>query len=199
MLCRLSAEPRPDRQLRHRRALSRADEPWPASRDDCLSLADAGDSDAIPGAGIRCVEPVLLFCRSRDRAVARCPRGAPPLPRAISQSRDERDAGRARRSRRHRHVSPIGDRSRRNVSMSPGSASSARISLGPAPEPLLAQIEGQAWRLLWSSEAPLCGGSGGPAQDAVGDWLISGQSATVLTPGPSVTIPEAKNVFHLRE
>ena len=73
------------------------------------------------------------------------------------------------------------------------------LLLGPAPEPLLAPIEGQAWRLLWSSEAPLYGGAGGPAQDAVGDWLISGQSATVLTPGPSVTIPEAKNVFHLRE
>src|SRR6266446_5303557 len=115
MLCRLSAEPRPDRQLRHRRALSLADEPWPASRDDCLSLADAGDSDAIPGAGIRRVEPVLLFCRSRVRAVAQCPRGAPPLPGAISQSRDERDAGRARRSRRHRHVSQIGARSRRTA------------------------------------------------------------------------------------
>jgi maltooligosyltrehalose trehalohydrolase len=73
------------------------------------------------------------------------------------------------------------------------------LLLGPAPEPLLAPIEGQAWRLLWSSEAPLYGGSGGPAQDAVGDWLISGQSAIVLTPGSSVTIPEAKNVFHLRE
>ena len=73
------------------------------------------------------------------------------------------------------------------------------LLLGPAPEPLLAPIEGQAWRLLWSSEAPVYGGSGGPAQDAVGDWLISGQSATVLTPGSSVTIPEAKNVFHLRE
>jgi maltooligosyltrehalose trehalohydrolase len=73
------------------------------------------------------------------------------------------------------------------------------LLLGPAPEPLLAPIEGQAWRLLWSSEAPVYGGSGGPAQDAVGDWLISGQSATVLIPGSSVTIPEAKNVFHLRE
>jgi maltooligosyltrehalose trehalohydrolase len=73
------------------------------------------------------------------------------------------------------------------------------LLLGPAPEPLLAPIEGQAWRLLWSSEAPVYGGSGGPAQDAIGDWLISGQSATVLIPGPSVTIPEAKNVFHLRE
>ena len=73
------------------------------------------------------------------------------------------------------------------------------LLLGPAPEPLLAPIEGQAWRLLWSSEAPVYGGSGGPAQDAVGDWLISGQSATVLTPGSSVAISEAKNVFHLRE
>jgi maltooligosyltrehalose trehalohydrolase len=73
------------------------------------------------------------------------------------------------------------------------------LLLGPAPEPLLAPIEGQAWRLLWSSEAPVYGGSGGPAQDAVGDWLISGQSAIVLTPGSSVPIPEAKNVVHLRE
>ena len=73
------------------------------------------------------------------------------------------------------------------------------LLLGPAPEPLLAPIEGQAWRLLWSSEAPVYGGSGGPTQDAVGDWLISGQSATVLTPGSSVAISEAKNVFHLRE
>ena len=73
------------------------------------------------------------------------------------------------------------------------------LLLGPAPEPLLAPVEDQAWRLLWSSEAPLYGGSGGPVQDAAGDWLISGQSAAVLLPGSSVTIPEAKNVFHLRE
>lgn len=73
------------------------------------------------------------------------------------------------------------------------------LLLGPAPEPLLAPIEGQAWGLLWSSEAPVYGGSGGPAQDAVGDWLISGQSATLLAPGSSVTRPGAKNVFHLRE
>ncbi len=73
------------------------------------------------------------------------------------------------------------------------------LLLGPAPEPLLAPVEGQAWRLLWSSEAPLYGGSGSPAQDAAGDWLISGQSATVLIPGSSVTTPEAKNVFHLQK
>jgi maltooligosyltrehalose trehalohydrolase len=73
------------------------------------------------------------------------------------------------------------------------------LLLGPTPEPLLAPVEGHAWQLLWSSEAPGYGGSGSPAQDAAGDWLISGQSATVLIPGSSVTIPEAKNIFHLRK
>ena len=71
------------------------------------------------------------------------------------------------------------------------------LLLGPTPEPLLAPVEGHAWRLLWSSEAPGYGGSGSPAQDAAGDWLISGQSSTVLIPGSSVTIPEARNIFHL--
>ncbi len=59
------------------------------------------------------------------------------------------------------------------------------LLLGPTPEPLLAPVEGQAWRLLWSSEAAVYGGSGGPAQDADGNWLIPGQSAAVLIPGPS--------------
>src|SRR5271163_1039789 len=73
------------------------------------------------------------------------------------------------------------------------------LLLGPAPEPLLAPVEGQAWRLLWSSEAPAYGGSGGPAQDVAGDWLVSGQSAIVLASGSSVAIPDTKKVFHLRK
>ena len=73
------------------------------------------------------------------------------------------------------------------------------LLLGPMPEPLLAPVEGHAWRLIWSSEAPVYGGSGGPAQDAAGDWLISGQSAVVFAPNSSVTMPEAKKVFHLRK
>ena len=72
------------------------------------------------------------------------------------------------------------------------------LLLGPAPEPLLAPVEGLGWRILWSSEAPVYGGSGGPAQDAAGDWLVPGQSAIVLVPGTSVAIPEAKKVFQLR-
>ena len=70
MLCCLSAEPRPDCQLRHRGALSRTDEPRPLSRDDRVSVADARHSDAVPRAGIRRVDPVLLFCRSRERTIA---------------------------------------------------------------------------------------------------------------------------------
>ncbi len=73
------------------------------------------------------------------------------------------------------------------------------LLLGPMPEPLLAPVEGQVWRLIWSSEAPVYGGSGGPAQDAAGDWLISGQSAVVFAPNSSVTMPEAKKVSHLRK
>jgi len=72
------------------------------------------------------------------------------------------------------------------------------LLLGPAPEPLLAPVEGQAWRLLWSSEAPAYGGSGGPARDGAGDWLISGQSATILVAGSPVTIPKVTKVFRLR-
>jgi maltooligosyltrehalose trehalohydrolase len=58
------------------------------------------------------------------------------------------------------------------------------LLLAPAPEPLLAPVEDQAWQLLWSSEAPLYGGSGGPTTDVNGDWLITGQCAVVLGPRP---------------
>jgi maltooligosyltrehalose trehalohydrolase len=73
------------------------------------------------------------------------------------------------------------------------------LLLGPAPEPLLAPVEGQAWRLLWSSEAPLYGGAGIPAQNAEGDWLILGQSAAVLAPGPLAAGHNAKKARDRRE
>jgi maltooligosyltrehalose trehalohydrolase len=71
------------------------------------------------------------------------------------------------------------------------------LLLGPTPEPLLAPVEGQAWQILWSSESPIYGGSGDPVQDEHGDWLISGQSAAVLAPGPVVAPIEAKKVYKL--
>ena len=73
------------------------------------------------------------------------------------------------------------------------------LLLGPSPEPLLAPVEGQTWQLLWSSEAPHYGGSGSPAQDAAGNWLIPGQTATVLAPGLLAAVPEAKKICDLRE
>jgi maltooligosyltrehalose trehalohydrolase len=72
------------------------------------------------------------------------------------------------------------------------------LLLGSAPEPLVAPVEGQAWRLLWSSENPAYGGSGGPVQDDHCDWLISGQSAAVLAPGPAAELAEAGEVYDLR-
>jgi maltooligosyltrehalose trehalohydrolase len=58
------------------------------------------------------------------------------------------------------------------------------LLLDGLPEPLLAPVEGQVWRLLWSSDAPCYGGAGTPALDADGNWLIPGHVATVLAPGP---------------
>jgi hypothetical protein len=69
------------------------------------------------------------------------------------------------------------------------------LLLGPAPEPLLAPVDGQAWRLLWSSEAPIYGGSGGPTQDEHGDWLVPGQAAVVLAPSPVAGPAEANKVL----
>jgi maltooligosyltrehalose trehalohydrolase len=73
------------------------------------------------------------------------------------------------------------------------------LLLGPAPEPLLAPVHDQAWRLLWSSEAPLYGGAGVPARDAEGDWLIPGQTATLLGPGPSAAVFDARKIRDPRE
>jgi maltooligosyltrehalose trehalohydrolase len=52
----------------------------------------------------------------------------------------------------------------------------------PAPEPLLAPVEGHDWRLLWSSEAPRYGGAGIVPLDPEGVWRFAGQSAIVLAP-----------------
>jgi maltooligosyltrehalose trehalohydrolase len=69
------------------------------------------------------------------------------------------------------------------------------LLLGPAPEPLLAPVDGQAWRLLWSSEAPIYGGSGGPTQDEHGDWLVPGQAAILLAPSPLAAPAKANKVL----
>ena len=56
------------------------------------------------------------------------------------------------------------------------------LVLDPVPEPLLAPVEGQGWRLLWSSEAPRYGGAGITPLDPSGIWRIPGQAAVILSP-----------------
>lgn len=56
------------------------------------------------------------------------------------------------------------------------------LHASPAPEPLLAPPEGCRWRLLWSSEAPVYGGSGIPPLETDENWIIPGHSAFVMIP-----------------
>jgi maltooligosyltrehalose trehalohydrolase len=58
------------------------------------------------------------------------------------------------------------------------------LMLEPAPEPLLAPLQGQGWRILWSSEAPEYGGDGTPALYSDHNLSIPGETALVLGPGP---------------
>jgi len=56
------------------------------------------------------------------------------------------------------------------------------LTLRPAPEPLLAPLEGQAWQVLWSSEVPAYGGVGTPPLYRGGYLRIAAESALVLMP-----------------
>jgi maltooligosyltrehalose trehalohydrolase len=60
----------------------------------------------------------------------------------------------------------------------------ADISRGSFPEPLLAPPFGADWALRWSSEDPAYGGGGTPDTWPDGCWVIPGESALVLSPGP---------------
>jgi maltooligosyltrehalose trehalohydrolase len=52
----------------------------------------------------------------------------------------------------------------------------------PAPEPLLAPLENQAWRTLWSSESPQYDGYGTPALETSAGWILPAASTVVLQP-----------------
>jgi maltooligosyltrehalose trehalohydrolase len=58
------------------------------------------------------------------------------------------------------------------------------ITAAPLPEPLMAPLQDQAWKILWSSEAPLYGGSGTPSLYRDGNLHVPGESALVLGPAP---------------
>jgi maltooligosyltrehalose trehalohydrolase len=57
--------------------------------------------------------------------------------------------------------------------------------LRSAPEPLVAPLEGQAWEILWSSEAPEYGGGGTPPLYRNGYLRLPAESALVLAPDPA--------------
>jgi maltooligosyltrehalose trehalohydrolase len=58
----------------------------------------------------------------------------------------------------------------------------ADLCLSPAPEPLLAPPEECRWRLFWSSEDPVYGGSGISPLETDENWRIPGFSAILMVP-----------------
>ncbi len=56
------------------------------------------------------------------------------------------------------------------------------LRLNPAPEPLLASLEGMGWRVLWSSEDPKYGGCGTPPLETTANWMIPAHCAILLRP-----------------
>lgn len=56
------------------------------------------------------------------------------------------------------------------------------LRLGPAPEPLLAPLEGRGWEITWSSESPRYGGHGTAPLQEEGCWTLPGHCALVIGP-----------------
>jgi maltooligosyltrehalose trehalohydrolase len=56
------------------------------------------------------------------------------------------------------------------------------LHLDPAPEPLLAPLEGCTWEVMWSSENLRYGGSGMPAIYSEENWRLPGRAAILLRP-----------------
>lgn len=66
------------------------------------------------------------------------------------------------------------------------------LPLAPAPEPLLAPIDGHGWRVQWSSELPEYGGGGLAPLETHGAWLIPGEAAILLAPDENRELPDAR-------
>ena len=58
------------------------------------------------------------------------------------------------------------------------------LPLNPAPEPLLAPLEGYRWKSIWSTEDPGYGGCGTPPLETEDNWYIPAHCAVVLAPEP---------------
>ena len=91
----LPAEPRPGRELLPRAAAARADQPARAARADRAAAARSADADALPGAGVRGLEPVPLLRRPQARARRAGARG--PQRSSSASSRASAPPGMQRR------------------------------------------------------------------------------------------------------
>jgi maltooligosyltrehalose trehalohydrolase len=56
------------------------------------------------------------------------------------------------------------------------------LHLDPAPEPLLAPVDGHGWEIGWSSESPRYGGAGTAPVYGIENWRLPGNTALVLIP-----------------
>lgn len=61
----------------------------------------------------------------------------------------------------------------------------ADLAYDPAPEPLLAPIQGGTWKLVWSSDDPLYGGPGMPTLSGEEGWRLPAESATFFAALPT--------------
>jgi maltooligosyltrehalose trehalohydrolase len=86
----------------------------------------------------------------------------------------------------------------RYFSREPGADRLLVVNLGtdldcwPAPEPLLAPIEGQGWRIRWSSESPAYGGNGTPPYETTCGWVVHGHTVALLEPCERTPLPDAR-------
>ena len=112
----LHPEPRPGRELRRRDCAAPAHESRRAIARSPPSAARARNADAVPGTGIRVVEPVPLLRRPQAGARRRSAQRARRVPDAVPQLGDAGDAGAPARSR---------DRARRSSAASSTSPSAS--------------------------------------------------------------------------
>ncbi|MGH8056786.1 MAG: DUF3459 domain-containing protein, partial [Candidatus Entotheonellia bacterium] len=62
----------------------------------------------------------------------------------------------------------------------------ADLAYDPAPEPLLAPIQGGSWKLIWSSDDPLYGGPGRPNVSGEEGWRLPAESAVFFAAVPTL-------------
>lgn len=82
-----------------------------------------------------------------------------------------------------RYFSAVGDDRLLMVNLGP------HLYLNPAPEPLLAPLEGRGWRVVWSSECPDYNGCGTPPLETKENWVLPGHAAVVLEPDDNNELP----------